>query len=356
MKKRFLSLFMCLVVIFSLCSCSFVWTHSPYDSKENALLVHYIDVGQGDSILLESNGDFVLIDAGEAEYGNTVCDYLKSRNVSSLDYVIVTHPHSDHCGGMLEVLNTFETENFITTETDQQTKTWLNVLYAVGDSNANYIDAKVSSTYSFGEATFEIMGPYGSDYDDYNNYSVIVKATCGKTSFLFTGDAKKAVEKEMLSHNADLKADVLKVGHHGSYTSTCSEFLSAVDPTYAVITCGENNEYGHPHKETINSLDSRNIITYRTDELGTIVAYSDKNSIKFHFTDKELASNTKPTKSQSTKESDKSLSYIGNINSKKFHLSSCDGAMNMNEKNKVYFFSKEEAQSNGYTPCKSCNP
>ncbi len=356
MKKKFLSLFMCFIIIFSLCSCSFVLDHSPHDSEENALLVHYIDVGQGDSVLLESNNDFVLIDAGEVEYGSTVCDYLKSRNVSSLDYVIATHPHSDHCGGLFEVLNTFETENFITTETDQQTKTWLDVLNAVVNSDTNYIDAQVSSTYSFGEATFEIMGPYGNEYDDYNNYSVIVKATCGKTSFLFTGDAKKAVEKEMLSHNADLKADVLKVGHHGSYTSTSDDFLSAVDPTYAVITCGKNNEYGHPHKETIDKLDDKGILTYRTDELGTIVASSDRSTIKFHFPDEKPTSDVQTNKTQSTKDNDKSLSYIGNINSKKYHLSSCDGALNMNEKNKVYFDSKEEAQNNGYTPCKNCNP
>ncbi|MBE6824239.1 MAG: MBL fold metallo-hydrolase [Ruminococcaceae bacterium] len=355
MKKKILSLCICFTMIISLCSCSFVTVQSPYINDDGALLVHYIDVGQGDSVLLESNNDFVLIDAGEVEYGKSVCDYLKSRGVTSLDYVIATHPHSDHCGGLAEVLKTFETDNFITVETDQQTKTWLNVLYAVRDSNANYIDAKVSSTYAFGEATFEIMGPYSTNYDNYNDYSVVVKATCGATSFLFTGDAEKAAEKELLSHNAELKADVLKVGHHGSYTSTCNEFLSAIDPTYAVISCGKNNDHGHPHKETINKLDDRGILTYRTDELGTIIASSDKNSVKFHFA-KETVQNKTESKDDSNTNDDSKSSYIGNSNSKKFHLSSCDGASDMKEQNKVYFNSKEEAQSNGYTPCKNCNP
>ncbi|MBQ2972617.1 MAG: MBL fold metallo-hydrolase [Ruminococcus sp.] len=345
MIKKILSLFICIAVVLSLCSCSFLSARTSY---EGDLIAHFIDVGQGDCILLESQDDFVLIDAGEAEYSATVCQYLKNNDVSSIDYVIATHPHSDHCGGLTEVIETFSVDNFITVETDQQTKTWLNVLYAVDNNNVNYIDAKVHSTYTFGNSSFEIMGPYGKSYEGYNDYSVVVKAECGNTSFLLTGDAEKKVEHEMIENGADLSADVLKVGHHGSSTSSCNEFLDAVDPSYAVIMCGMYNDYGHPHVETINSLNARNIATYRTDILGTVVAVSDGSNIEFFYDNEEI--------SVTTSKNDTSLSYIGNKNSRKFHLSSCSGAKDIKKKNRVIFDKREEAINNGYTPCKTCNP
>lgn len=346
MIKKFISLFMCIAVVFSLCSCSFKPSYIDYDGD---LVAHFIDVGQGDCILLESEGDYVLIDAGEAEYSATVCQYLENNNVSSLDYVIATHPHSDHCGGLTEVIETFSVDNFITVETDQQTKTWLNVLYAVSNNNVNYIDAEVKDTYTFGNSSFEIMGPYGHNYEDYNDYSVVVKAKCGNTSFLLTGDAEKRVELEMINNGADLSADVLKVGHHGSSTSSCDEFLDAVDPSYAVIMCGLYNDYGHPHAETVDSLNARDITTYRTDMLGTVVAVSDGNSIEFYYDNEDY--------NVATAKADVSTaSYIGNKNSKKFHLSTCSGARDIKEENKVTFDSREEAVNNNYTPCKTCNP
>lgn len=346
--KRFLSLFLCFILAISLCSCS-PFQEETIAQGEGGLLVHYIDVGQGDCILLESENDFVLIDAGEIEYGPTVCQYLSNNGVESIDYVIATHPHSDHCGGLSEVIESFPCDNFITVETDQQTKTWLNVLNAVSNNNVNYIDAKVSDTYSFGDAIFEILGPYGDYYDNYNDYSVVLKATYQNTSFLFTGDAERNAELEMINNNANLKADVLKVSHHGSSSSSCDEFLDAVNPTYAVIMCALYNEYGHPHKETINSLNRRGILTYRTDSLGSIVAVSDGNSIEFYYENEDSV--VAPTSFDTSK-----LSYIGNKNSKKFHLSTCSGASEMSEKNKVSFKNREHALNEGYSPCKTCNP
>ncbi len=346
--KKLLSLILCLITVLSLCSCV-AFFETGIERSEDDFLVHFIDVGQGDCILLESKGDFVLIDAGEAEYGPTVCEYLSTNGVKTIDYVIATHPHSDHCGALTEVIETFPCENFITVENDQQTKTWLNVLYAVSNRNVNYIDAKVGNTYSFGNADFEIMGPYSQTYDNYNNYSVVVKATYENNSFLFTGDAEKAVEYEMLENSASLKADVLKVSHHGSSSSSSNEFLDAVSPTYAVITCGMYNEYGHPHRETTNNLNRRGVITYRTDTMGTVVAVSNGNDIEFYYDNEEDVSS--PTQFDTS-----TISYVGNKNSKKFHLSTCDGANNMNEENKVKFDSREDAVENGYSPCKTCNP
>ena len=356
MKNRIPAILLCIVMLFSLCSCTSLFDSNAdilpdaQPPKNTSLAVHYIDVGQGDSILLESKGSFVLIDAGETEYGPVVCEYLKAVGADALDYVIATHPHSDHIGGLADVINSYECENFITKETDSQTKTWMNVLTAVDKNDVNYIDANVSDTYSFGEAQFEILGPISDNYEDYNDYSVIVKATCGDTSFLFTGDAEKTSEKEMISSGADLSADVLKVGHHGSTTSSSKDFLDAVAPDYAVISCGKDNEYGHPHKETMQELSRRGITTYRTDELSSIIAYSDKENITFTYV------NTDKTVTTETSYDEEKYGYIGNKNSKKLHRADCSGAKDMNEKNKVVFETKEEAINQGYSECKTCNP
>lgn len=344
--KKILSLFMCIALLVSLCSCSYFESETSYIDYDGELIVHFIDVGQGDCTLLESNDEFMLIDAGEAEYSATVCQYLENNNVKTLSYIVATHPHSDHCGGLTEVIENFNCENFITVETDQQTKTWLNVLNAVSENDLNYIDAKVGATYSLGNSTFEILGPHSSDYEEYNNYSVVIKATFGNSSFLLTGDAERLAEREMLSYGSDLSADVLKVPHHGSSTSSCKEFLSAVSPDYGIISCGYQNEYGHPHTETVKNLNNLGVTTYRTDRLGTIVAVTDGNNIEFYYDNADEEAETAPSK----------VSYIGNKNSKKFHLSTCSGASEMSENNKVTFSLREDAVNEGYTPCKNCNP
>jgi beta-lactamase superfamily II metal-dependent hydrolase len=316
---------------------------------EPALSVHFIDVGQGDSILLESKGEFVLVDAGEKDYGATVTRYIEDQHAAALKYVIATHPHSDHIGGMKQVLDSIRTENFITVETDQSTRTWLNVLDAVDRHDVNYIDAAVGATYSFGEAQFTILAPLSDGYEGYNNYSVVTKVECGDVSFLLTGDAEKLSEKEMIASGADLHADVLKLGHHGSSTSSTAAFLKAVDPSYVVISCGVNNDYGHPHRETMKKLELLGCPVYRTDEMGTVVAYTDGTTLSFSTERGSAAAVTSATQAAGT-------AYIGNKNSHVFHRSDCSGASTMSEKNKVAFDSREDAIRQGYTPCGVCNP
>ncbi|MBQ0097591.1 MAG: MBL fold metallo-hydrolase [Oscillospiraceae bacterium] len=358
MKKKLSALFLAVIFVLSLCSCDYSFSDTQSDiipeQSENApLSVHFIDVGQGDSILLESNGEFVLVDAGESDYGSTVVNYIKSQNADTLKYVIATHPHSDHCGGLTKVINKLGCENFITVETDQSTKTWTNVLKAVDKADANYIDAKVGETYSFGESSFEIMAPLSDNYEGYNNYSVVIKATYKDTSFLLMGDAEKQSEKEMLKAKEDISADVIKLGHHGSSSSSSKEFLKAVNPDYAVISCGKDNDYGHPHKETIQTLSKLSIPYFETDIDGTIVACSNGTDIKF-YTERNGEIATNPTVNETkTQTAD---NYIGNKNSKVFHTPDCSGAKTMSEKNKVTFSSREEAESEGYKPCKQCNP
>lgn len=353
--KKLLCLLLTLIILLSVTGCDLFSPKEQEIADENVKLrVHFIDVGQGDGILLESRGEFVLIDAGEKDKGSTVLKYIKDCGADSLKYVIATHPHSDHIGGLSKVINGIDTENFITVETDQSTSTWMNILKAVDKNDVNYIDAVVGDKYAFGDATFTILAPLGDHYNGYNNYSVVTMVQCGDIRFLLTGDAEKESEKEMIDAGEDLRADVLKCGHHGSSTSSSAAFLKAVRPSYAIISCGKNNDYGHPHQETIKKLKLMGCTYLRTDTLGTIVASTDGEYLSFS-TDKgksEIATysaGVAPT-------GEIALEYIGNKNSHVFHYAECSGVKSMSEKNKVRFVTREEAVEAGYTPCSQCNP
>lgn len=350
--KRTICLILAAVIALTTAACDFL---TPKDSvllnEPSELLVHFIDVGQGDCILLESKGEFVLIDTGEREYAGTVRHYLNTRGVRVLKYVIATHPHSDHIGGMDQVLDSMDTRNFITSETDQSTDTWLKVLDAVERNDVNYIDAVPGSTYFFGDANFTVLAPLGGGYEGYNDYSVVTKVRCGKVSFLLTGDAEKVSEEEMIASGADLTADVLKCGHHGSSTSSTAKFLKAVRPACAVISCGKDNDYGHPHRGTIKKLNILGCQIYRTDLMSTVVARTDGTTITF--------SDVHGKKLGEYIHSDERLYeayYVGNLSSHVFHMARCPGARSMNEENRVVFDTREEAIAQGYTPCGQCEP
>lgn len=355
--KRFLCVLLTLAILLLMSSCSLQESNSqPTASKSDSagLTVHFINVEQGDSILLESAGEFVLIDAGERDYGEKVLAYIQKQGANSLKYVIATHPHSDHSGGIRTVLNGMKAEHFITSETDCDTFSWLKTLKLVDQLNIDYIDAKAGSTYSFGSADFSIMAPLSSGYEGYNNYSVVTKVVCGDISFLLTGDAEYESETEMLTANEDLSADVLKCGHHGSSDSTCDSFLKAVDPAFAVVSCGLNNEYGHPHRETVTRLKRIGCPMLRTDEAGTIVAHTDGTTLSFSSEKQDYSAYTYTAGDQ--KNNPEANGYVGNKNSLYFHYPDCDGVQTMSEKNKVLFQTREEAVGAGYKPCPSCRP
>ena len=361
--KRFFSLLLTLLILLTASSCT-QQIASPTTAVEETttvsklpagnLAVHFIDVGQGDCTLLESDGEFVLIDAGESEYGERVLSYMGGHGASELKYVIATHPHADHVGGLSTVINNVVTENFITVETDCATKTWRKVLTAVDNQNVNYIDAEVGDTYSFGSARFTIMAPLSDDYSGYNSYSVTTKVECGEISFMLTGDAEKDSEYEMVASGEALSADVLKCGHHGSSTSTTAKFLKAVNPAYAIISCGENNEYGHPHRETMQKLNTLGCEIYRTDTMGTIIATTDGKNLTFSTDKTENSSYTYSAGEQAHSPSPDG--YIGNKNSRIFHNPACNSVEAMSEKNKVNFKTRQDAANAGYTPCANCNP
>ncbi len=259
-------------------------------SKPGAPLeVHFIDVGQADAILCKlPNGQNIMIDAGNNADSSLVVNYLKKQNVAKVDHLIGTHPHEDHIGGLDAVINSFEIGKVYMPKVSHTSKTYKDVLLAIKNKNLKITEAKGGVSLDVGPAVNAVLvAPNNTSYEDLNNYSAVLKLTYGNTSFLFTGDAEEKSESEILvQYKSQIKADVLKVGHHGSNSSTSDAFLKAVSPKYAVIMVGKDNDYGHPHQETINKVNNAGIKIYRTDLQGTIIAKSNGDSIIF---------NTKPT-------------------------------------------------------------
>lgn len=257
-------------------------SESQTSNASGTLKVSYIDVGQADSILVQQGTSSMLIDAGTNEASEKVKNYIASQGVTKLDYVVGTHPHEDHIGGLDVAINSFQVGTVYMPKITNTTKTFTDVVKAIKNKGLQAVSPKAGETFKLGEASCTVLAPNSSKYEDLNNYSIVIKVTFGNNSFMFDGDAEDVSEKEMLSKGFDVKADVLKVGHHGSSSSTTEGFLNAVNPKYAVISVGKGNTYGHPHESTMNRLKAHNIAVYRTDECGTIVAISDGNNITFN--------------------------------------------------------------------------
>lgn len=255
-------------------------------NETSKVSIYYLDVGQGDSELIRlPSGENILIDAGLAEGSSKLLDYLEQLGVHKIDYLIATHPHADHIGGMAQVIKRMDIGKiYLPKVADSQvptTRVYENMLDAVEKKGLRLTQSKAGVTvFDQGDARLEFLAPHEDNYKDLNNYSIVAKLTYGKKTFLFTGDAEKESEKEMLQEfSSKLSSDVLKVGHHGSNSSTSANFLKAVAPKYAIISCGKNNDYGHPHKEVMNRLNAAKIKVLRTDEQGTILITSNGTDI-----------------------------------------------------------------------------
>lgn len=253
--------------------------HNPVYSQKD-LLVHFIDVGQGDSLLIQINNKSLLIDAGPRESADKVKSYLTGQSVKRLNYIVATHPHEDHIGGMADVIRKFEVIDFYAPKLTSNTKTFENMINALKSKNLKINTAKSGVTLNLGDGiTCEILAPVSTDYEDINNFSAVIKITHGQNKFIFTGDAEKLSEREMFKNNLDLTANVIKIGHHGSSSSSSKEFLEKVAPAIAVISSGAGNDYGHPHDATLSELKKRKLTVYRTDKDRDILLISDGKNI-----------------------------------------------------------------------------
>lgn len=348
-------------------------TKTPTDnqnegSDKSSFEVHFIDCGQGDSILLLSEGKSMLIDAANNKDGEAIVKYLKDQGVKTLDFVVGTHPDADHIGGLDTVINSFSVGKVFLPKKQNNTKTFEDLLNAISDKGLKITSPKPGTEITLGAATLTILGPMNYYEDDNNNNSIVIRAAHGENSFLFMGDAGLQEETDLMESGATLQATVLKVGHHGSNSSTSRFFLEEVKPVYAVISCGVDNQYGHPHKETLNYLDKYGVITYRTDLQKTIIMKSDGKKLTFTTDNPSAIGEGAGGSSADNKKDDKQInegkdsndknasetSYIGNKNSKKFHLPSCDSLPK--ESNRVYFSTRDKAVGEGYDPCGKCNP
>lgn len=349
-------------------------------ASSNKLIVNYIDVGQGDSELIECNGEYMLVDAGEKDKGTVVVNYLKSRGVEKLDYVVATHPHSDHIGGMAEVLNAFPVSNIIMPKVNNTTATYTNMLKVIQQKGIKAIEPKIGDSYKLGNSTFTIVGPKKYDTKNMNNDSVAFRLVYGNNSFLFCGDAEKEEESDIIASGQTLKSDVYKVSHHGSTTSSSTAFLNKVQPKYAIIEVGEGNSYGHPKEKTLEALSKIGATIYRTDLNGNIVISSDGKTISFGDSasgDNKSGGDATPCTSQSVPTNTTgtgsinglggtastsvpqsvSSTYVLNTNTHKIHKPNCRSVSKMSDKNKKTYVGKiTDLISQGFSPCKICNP
>ncbi|MBQ7345495.1 MAG: MBL fold metallo-hydrolase [Oscillospiraceae bacterium] len=309
-------------------------------TTSGGLTVHFIDVGQADCALLQCGGESILIDGGNVGDSSLVVSYLQKVGVQELTAVFCSHAHEDHVGGLPGVLAVYPTEAVYAPTATHSSNCFDDFVYYADQQGLSITIPSVGDTMTFGTATVEVLGPTKS-YPDPNNTSLVLMVTYGATRFLFTGDMETTAETDLVESGADLKADVLKVGHHGSDTSTGYRFLYQVDPEYGVISVGADNEYGHPCEEPLSRLRDAGVTLYRTDQLGTIQAHSDGTQISFTW-----------EKGDAPQPEAEKVTYIGNKNTKRFHHPTCHNLPK--EANQVTFDSYQAAQEAGYSPCSQC--
>lgn len=280
MKKKIIYITLNFLLILILFQCSIETNKNIVSDNIKGMIVHFIDVGQGDSILIQVNSKNLLIDSGPSTSKDKLLKYINSLKISKFDYIIATHPHEDHIGNMSYIIDNFEVLNFYAPKISSNTKAFETMIESLvmKDLKIKVLKPNIKSI-DLGENTkVDVFSPISNEYENINNFSSIIKISYGNNSFLFTGDSEELSEKEVLAKGYDLKSDVLKIGHHGSSSSTSKRFLDAVDPYIAVISAGKDNSYGHPSQEVLSRL--KDLTIYRTDLNGNILIKSDGYSLK----------------------------------------------------------------------------
>lgn len=247
----------------------------------SGLTVHFLDVQHADAIILACEGEYAVVDAGYPESGEKVVSYLQNLGAKDLELVVGTHPHGDHIGGMPTVLDAYPTDTVWTSQLPYTNDYVSDFTSAVSRNGADFVQPRPGDSFQLGSATIDVIGPLNLVYEDANDLSLVLRVTYGDIRFLLTGDMEELAEKELVEAGVDLKADVLKVGHHGSASSTSYRFLREVAPTYGVISLAAFNEYGHPHRDPLSRLMDADVTIYRTDKMYDIVAFTDGETVTF---------------------------------------------------------------------------
>lgn len=322
-----------------------------YTISDGGVIVHYIDVGQGDATLIQlSTGENILIDAGEADKGEVVLEYLQANKVEEINYLIATHPHSDHIGGMALIVDNFKIGQIYMPKVIHNTETYENLLLGIKNKGLKVTAAKAGIKLPMELFDISFLAPNSDNYESINDYSVVTRLKYKDHVFLFTGDAEAISGQEILDYNHDIKAHVLDVPHHGSNNSLLGKkFLNKVRPQIAVISVGKDNRYNHPHPEILEKLNEIGVEVLRTDLDGNMVIISDGEKFTINK-NVNVGSKAEPINKVDTNGED----FIGNKNSKVLHLSSCNSLPI--EKNRYYFKSRQEAIDQGYKPCEQCKP
>ena len=317
--------------------------------------IHFIDVGQADAALVICNGKTMLIDGGNVGDSNLIYSYLGRLGISHLDYVVCTHAHEDHVGGLSGALTAATAGKVLAPVSDYDSQAFRNFANKAAERGGGIVIPKVGERFLLGEAEVTVISPI-KKYDDPNNTSIVLRIVYGSTSFLFTGDMEALVESDLLDAGATLGSTLLKVGHHGSDTSTSYRFLREVAPTYAVISVGSDNKYGHPTDTVLSRLRDADVTLYRTDLQGDVICKSNGTALTF-TTQRNSDAITNPTEADRT-ESDSAAvteyAYIGNLGSMIFHTIECSSLPK--EENRIWFTTRDEAVGAGYSPCGRCKP
>ena len=355
--KKLIALILAVLILLSFSACSITIGDlvelsfgAPEEKSffESEFSVCFVDVGQGDCAILQSGGETMLIDAGEEGSEDKVFDMMERLGITSFDIALGTHDHSDHVGSLDNVIEEVYVEKVLLSPYQTSTGNY-NYAAVRNEAKKKKIEVEEISAgdeFYLGEVKISVLAPV-KNYEELNDTSVVIKAEYKDVSFIFMGDAEKVSEEDIIDSGVNLDADVLKVGHHGSNTSSSYHFLRDVMPQYAVVPVGQGNKYGHPHEEVMSRLNDCAATVFRTDVHGNIYFFTDGTNIEI-----ETQTNKEPI--YSTRENPTEEIYIGNLKSKKFHTAQCSNLPG--EKNRIYFATSEEALSQGYTACGGCNP
>lgn len=318
---------------------------TPEIEEGSTFAVHFIDVGQADCALVACDGEYMLIDGGNKGDADLVYSYLTNRGIERLEYLVGSHAHEDHMGGLPGAVYAAEIGTALCPVSEGDSVYFSDVVEALDKQGKTLTVPKAGDTFELGSAQITVLGPL-EEYDEVNDTSLVLMVDYGATSFLFTGDMEQKAETDLVEAGLDLSATVLKVGHHGSSSSTSYRFLREVMPEYAVISVGEDNKYGHPHDKPLSRLRDAGVVLFRTDRLGHVVATTDGTEIQFTWENQ----NASPEDAEPADPAQ--LLLYGNKKSKVFHTWDCKNLPG--EQNRVEFTDYDAAIAEGFKPCGSC--